>query len=426
MKARLLAPVQTARTPIAADRLIRNAKPHAKAYEIALGIGGLSATIAADGVAKTLYWRGKLGKRVIRVRLGNYPDKTIAEALNDAREAQSAARNGKDPNLAKRLKKDKADAPATIREAAERFKTEHLDANRGDRWRAEAWRILDVDALPEIGKYRLADVKRAQLTALVARKAASLRSRGLTGVAANRLVAVLGRFFRFCADKGWVEANPAVRLPKPVEKEPERDRVLSEGELGAVWNALANGEAGPVYSQILALLALTGCRVSEIAGLRRADVDLDGGTIRIVKGKTKESARMLPVGPTARAMLVEIVESADTTGRLFSAPEGGSVEPQAISKAVRALRARLGQERWTPHDLRRTLISALHEAGFGEGVIRRIAGHTATDVHGAVYDRSKRLESVGKALAHYESHVLSCAAAVGAARESNVVALRAS
>jgi integrase len=222
-------------------------------------------------------------------------------------------------------------------------------------------------------------------------------------------VAVLGRFFRFGADKGWLETNPAIRLPKAVE-EVSRERVLSAAELGAIWNALFDGEGHAVYSQILALLALTGCRVSEIASLRREDIDLDAGTIKIAKGKTKDAARELPVGDTARAMLVKIAKSADPNGPLFSAPGGGAIDVPTVGKAARRLCARLQYPRWTPHDLRRTLISELHEAGFGEGIIRRLAGHTAKDVHDSVYDRSKRLESIRKALEHYENHILDCAA----------------
>ena len=409
---------------------------------MALGLGGLSAVIGADGATKTLYWRGKLDKRVIRKQLGNYPDMTVADALEAARAARSAARNGKDPNLEERRKREGADAPVTVRKAAELFKDKHLDAKRGERWRAEAWRILQREVVPErggLGATQLTDVTRAQLTALVDRKAATLKKRGRTGIAANRLAAVLGRFFSFCADKGWIDSNPAARLPKPVE-EAKRERVLSAAELGEIWNALPNAEGPDVYSKILALLMLTGCRVSEIASLQRENVDLAAGAIKFAKGKTKDAARVLPVGPTARSMLASIVEGADSSGRLFSTkrrrgwkytPDEAArkainvaIDVPTVGKAARALCARLGHARWTPHDLRRTLISELHEAGFGEGIVRRLAGHTAKGVHDAVYDRSKRLESIRNALEHYENHVLKCAADVEKAGDSNVVTMR--
>lgn len=187
----------------ALDRTLRTAKPRAIAYDLALD-GGLSARIAADGKTKTLYWRGKMAGRVTRFRLGNYPDMTLQEAAAKALEVRSAIRNGEDPNLEARRKKAGSDSPVTVREAAERFKVEHLAAKVGQRWEKEAGRILDKDIVPKIGATRLGLVKREDLTTLVAKKAAALKKRKRTGIAANRIVALLGRFFGFCADKGWI------------------------------------------------------------------------------------------------------------------------------------------------------------------------------------------------------------------------------
>jgi integrase len=246
-------------------------------------------------------------------------------------------------------------------------------------------------------------------------------------------VAVLGRFFGFCTDKGWLEVNPAIRLPKPVS-EVKRERVLSRTELGEAWNALQEALRGEgampiVYPRVLALLAVTGCRASEITGLRRKSVDLDNGTIEIVAGKTAASNRILPVGPTARALLVKAIEAMGESpapdALLFPMPRaGGVIDSYDISKAARVLVADLKHRRWTPHDLRRTLVTQAHELGIDGDVVRRIAGHVGVDVHAAVYDRSRQLDKVRDALAQYEAFVLACAAGVEQ-KESNVVSLRA-
>ena len=209
---------------------------------------------------------------------------------------------------------------------------------------------------------------------------------------------------------------------------------MSAAELGVVWSALmrevsGGGERPLAYSRILALLVLTGCRVSEITGLRIENVDLAAGSIAIAKGKTKDATRVLSLGSTARVLLAGAVEAAK--GRLpgehlFSAPRSdGPVDPHDISKAARALVADLGQQPWTPHDLRRSLVSQLHEMGFQEGIVRKLVGHTAKNVHDAVYDRSQQLEKIWDALTQYENYVSACAAETEKASESNVVALRA-
>jgi integrase len=414
---------------------LRDAKSGDKAYDLALS-GGLSALIATNGEA-VFYWRGVINGKSSRVRLGSYDAQgksglNLATARAKVREIKDMRANGDDPRLAAKRKAAGADAPATVREAAERFKGEHLDAKRGERWRVEAWRILSKDVLGAKGlaDYPLADVSTADLSSIVARKAKALRSAGRKGVAANRLVAVLSRFFRFCEGKGWIASSPAVRLEKPAVEKP-RDRILGDDELGLLWSALRKGNAlkHAVYSDILSLLVLTGARVSEIATLRLGDVDLSTGLIRLAErgGKTADAKRTLPVGPTARAMLAALVDRAagQAADALFVSPAGGALDPHEVSKAAGGLVQRLGCDGFTPHDLRRTLISHLHEADFNEGIIRRLAGHKARDVHDSVYNRSERLEKVRDALEQYERHVVACASALEKSNANNVVALRA-
>jgi integrase len=415
----------------AADLALRNAKPKATSYEIPLG-GGLSARIAADGSAKTIYWRGKKDGRVIRVKLGHYPDMTIRQAADAALKVHSSVRNGVDPNLKARRDAANGGIPVTVREAAERFVAEHLGVKVGARWQAEAKRLLTVDILPTLGSYRLGDIGRTDLTSLVDKKAAALRKQGNSGIAANRVVAVLARFFGWCADKGWLAASPAIRLPKPVV-EVKRDRVLSPVELGEAWIALQDAQRDAsmplAYARVLALLMLTGARASEITSLRRGAVDLGGGSITIESGKTAASRRVLPLPATARPLLASTIEDIDTDAPgalLFPMPRArGQIPSLDISKAARVLVERLGHKRWTPHDLRRTLITGLHELDVDGDVARRVAGHVGPDIHASVYDRSRQLDKVRDALTAYEGFVLKCAAKVGKSSESNVFALRA-
>ena len=262
-----------------------------------------------------------------------------------------------------------------MREAAERFKVEHLDVKDGKGWAAEAWRLLSRDVFDAIGDYRPGDVTTADLSALVARKARALRRDGHKGVLANRLVAVLSRFFRFCEAKGWIETSPAVRLEKPAVEKP-RERFLSDDELGLVWRALRDDGSTPrVYTDILSLLMLTGARMSEIASLRACDVDLSTGVVKLAEfgGKTADAKRALPIGPAARALLARLVGDAGDrppTAPLFWSPTGRALDTHAVDRACRALVERLGCASFTPDDLRRSLVTHLHESDqFAEGII---------------------------------------------------------
>ena len=218
----------------------------------------------------------------------------------------------------------------------------------------------------------------------------------------------------------------------------KRDRVLFTIELSRKLGCPSGRSndalnAHMCYSaRVLALLMLTGTRASEITSLRRGAVDLDGGSLTIGAGKTAASKRVLPLPATARALLASTTESMDTDAPdalLFPMPRarGGIPGYRCIRKARtrRTIGRALGAWRWTPHDLRRTLITGLHELGVDGDVTRRVAGHVGPDIHASVYDRSRQLDKVRDALTAYEGFVLNCAAKVGKSSESNVVALRA-
>ena len=181
-----------------------------------------------------------------------------------------------------------------------------------------------------------------------------------------------------------------------------------------------------VYARALLLLMLTGCRASEITGLRRGAVDLESGKVEIVAGKTKKAKRDLPLGLAARALLINAVaalpKGGDGGAHLFTMPRGhlmgktasrtraaGAIDARDLSKSARRLVMALGHKRWTPHDFRRTLVTRLHEEGIDDGVVRRIAGHVGGDVHAATYDRSRQLDKVRAALTEYERYILKCA-----------------
>ena len=76
------------------------------------------------------------------------------------------------------------------------------------------------------------DITRRDVKALLNR----ILERGAP-IAANRTLALISKIFNYSVEEEVVEANPAYRLQRPAE-ERERERVLSEGEIRAVWATL--------------------------------------------------------------------------------------------------------------------------------------------------------------------------------------------
>ena len=88
-------------------------------------------------------------------------------------------------------------------------------------------------------------------------------------IAADRARAALSAFFGWAIREGLCEANPVIGTNKAAELK-SRERVLSDLELTAIWQALPDND----YGKIVRLLILTGQRREEIGGLRWSEIDM--------------------------------------------------------------------------------------------------------------------------------------------------------
>lgn len=408
-----------------ADRTLRTLKPRAAAYTQAIG-DGILCRVSPNGT-RVLELRARLNGTLQRFRLGHYPATTISEAAAKAADYRAMLRNGMSPKIAEQRAAGH-DLPRNLNEAASRFIKGYLEIKAGETWAAEAARLLRQEVLPKLGAHPLGQLHRTDFTALIEDKARALRAKGKKGIAANRLAAVLSKFLGWCAQQGWVTGDLGSRLPKPA-KEQAKDRILSasdsNNELGVIWSALAEAADGPIlpsHARIMQLLAITGARCSEITNLTTADVDLKAGTIAITDGKTDASNRVLPMTPVTRAIIEARVAQVGQ-GLLFPGPRlGRLIASNEISRTCRAMVKRLKLSPFTPHDLRRTAISIMAEAGIDGDIRRRITGHQAPDIHGRVYDRALRLEEMKAALLKIENAY--AAAATAAAPSGSVINLK--
>ncbi|MEJ1933877.1 integrase family protein, partial [Nostoc sp. NIES-2111] len=306
------------------DKVVRGLKPGLKQYEHALG-SGLSVRVSPSGT-KQFRLALKLGGKTKRLPLGFYGPGgvTLTEALSKATELRTLAKSGADPTLkTKRAKLGaSAEAPVTVAELVERWADGPLQ-KAGGRWRAEARRIADKDVVPKLGGWRITDVTKADLAALVSTKAK------VAPVAANRLAAVLGGLFNHAELMGWLPVSPAVRLPRPTNERP-RERVLSAEEVREAWALLQQAIHGagpilPVHARVLALLLLTGARSEEVSRLTLGQFDQEGSAISIGT-KTDASRRTLPLGPVARGLVQDAIRASaakDPADLLFPQPEAG-------------------------------------------------------------------------------------------------------
>jgi integrase len=224
-------------------------------------------------------------------------------------------------------------------------------------------------------------------------------------VTASRARAALSAFFVWAMKRGHCDSNPvaATEDPGPAQA---RERVLSDSELAAIWNACLDDD----YGKIVRLLILTGCRREEIGGLRWSEITpLSPRSIVLPKERTKNKhTHNLPLLELAQA-IIDSVPQMVGRDHLFGERSTGGFGAWWRAKA--ALDARLGNAvgAWRLHDIRRTVATRMADIGVLPHVIETVLNHTSGHKRGVagIYNLSPYKNEVKIALAKWEDHLRS-------------------
>src|SRR5437879_3962125 len=161
---------------------------------------------------------------------------------------------------------------------------------------------------PLIGTRRVKDLVKADVNKVLkdimaGKTRVSVKTKKLRGKAvvrggagtATRTVGLLGGILTYAVEAGIIESNPAHGIRKP--RDNVRKRRLSEAEyriLGRMLRDAAKQEKYATIVDIVRQLALTGCRCSEMIGLKWTEADTESSCLRLEDSKEGESIR--PIG----------------------------------------------------------------------------------------------------------------------------------
>ena len=188
--------------------------------------------------------------------------------------------------------------------------------------------------------------------------------------AANRAFEIL-RAMMFRAEEWGLrerDTNPCLGIAKNLRK--KLARFLDAEELGRLGHTLDTREAQwPEAVAAVRLLALTGCRRSEVLDLRWRDIGEDAINLR----DSKTDPHAAPLGEAARAHIAALSGARDPDAYLFPryAEARGQSSLIACWRAVCA-DAKLGSLRL--HDLRHTAASQAVMAGENLPLVGKLLG----------------------------------------------------
>ena len=387
-----------------------------------LTLPGFGIRLSASGV-RTWVVRYRHGRKQRRLRLGNFPPMSLADARKQATRRLNAVDEGKDPAAEKTAARE----ASTFGELAALYLLKHAPKKRSA---DEDRRIMERELLPRLRAFHARDVKRADVIALldeIALRPAPIMS--------NRVLALLRKLYNFGIERGLLELNPCA-LVKPAGVETRRERVLSPEELRGLWRGLggeyikggkvrsskahgaegdaetrateAGEEAGEGLSLVAAvrLMLLTAQRRGEVLRMRWDEITEDAPESPApapAEGEKKEPrfswtipaasakngrAHRVPLSPEALEVLESLPRSGVWVlpGRLVD--ENGKPREHVtnVERAIDRARDRQKLEHFTPHDLRRTAASSMTALGIPRLTVKKILNHVDRDVTG-IYDR---------------------------------------
>ena len=412
------------------DSSIAGLKPATARYEARdQQVPGLRVVVFPSGTKSFIYRYRHLG-RYRKLTIGG-AEIGIAEARKLARKASGQVASDHDPADAKRAAK--AAAKDRIDVAFAEFMAKHNRTKRGVpvrmTTRIETGRLLGLK--PERGEWIktgngvLSRWSGKPMHAITKGAVIALLDDIATDapVKANRTLAALRTFFRWCITRDKIAADPTngVNDPSP---EIARERVLDDIELAALWRA-AEAEGYP-FGRMVQMLILTGCRRDEVREALWAEFDSGSRTWTIPAHRTKNGhSHELPLSDRVLDLLQDLPRI-QGQGLLFTTTGTTPISGQSRAKGRlhEAMTADLGAEpkHWTLHDCRRTFATGLQRLGFpvefAEACLNHLSG-TRAGVAG-IYGRHDYASEKAQALAAWARHVDQ----VASSKPASVVTLR--
>ncbi|MEE8175560.1 MAG: integrase arm-type DNA-binding domain-containing protein, partial [Gemmatimonadota bacterium] len=367
------------------DRSLRALKTEGQRVEVwDKTLPGFGVRVSETG-RKVFIVRYRAGGKRRRVRVGRYPETSLADARDRARVLLGQVVGGDDPVRAHREGK-------TFGELADIYLERYAKKIKREKSWREDERQLEKDVLPAWRDRPASGITRADVHELLDRIA------DRAPVLANRTRALLSKIFNFGIERDLVSANPVRGMSRPTKERPRR-RVLTDEEIRTLWEALV--DEPPLIAASFKLRLITAQRGGEVLSMRHEDIQGDEWLIPAEHFKS-DRPHLVPLSPQAIAVLEEIGPMAQGSPWVFPA-RGPAGHIQWLSTATTRIRKRTGFH-WTPHDLRRTAATNMTKMGVPRFVVGRVLGHAVHDVTGVydVYDyaaeKRDALESWGERL----------------------------
>jgi integrase len=279
-----------------------------------------------------------------------------------------------------------------------------------DRWASRA--VADITKVDVRGV-----VDEARSTGIPGR---AVKNKKPSGAREREMSGALGGLFNWLLrHRGAVDVDPTAALPG-AQPSAERDRVLTDDELRAVWSAC--DMVNPAFAGVIKVMALTGQRRGEVEGMRWDELSDDCRTWTIPGSRTKnKQTHVVSLSSAVR----ELIGNRDSEKPGFVFTTDGRTHVSGFGKVKDRIDTVVKfKAPWRFHDLRRTAVTGMAEIGIQPHIIEAVINHKSGHKGGiaGIYNKAEYAEPKRKALERWAMHV---AAVVTGTKDDTVVPLRA-
>ncbi len=442
-------------------------------------VRGLQLRVTKAGIKTwTFRYRRQSDAQLQRLTLGLFPVMGLAEARTRALEEGTKAARGGDPADEVKRRKE-AD---TFKELADDWLERHAVPNKGAKAVRDDRSMLERHILPEIGKMKIAEIRKRDVLRMLDVVVAKSDTRGPDSKTRgkqkrnekkpekpkaprrlshrpNRVFELTRAIFRWAVSRDILQIDPTYMLKAPIKREKERERVLDPDEIRRLWSVLdrapvvRRGNKGVPRGQsvlgpddvpmtkavalVLKLALATGQRIGEVSGIHKSELNLEGPLpMWMIPGERCKNgkANRVPLSPIAVSLIKQAIALNETSVWVFPGALGddSAMDPHAPTKAVERARKMIAIGDFRAHDLRRTAATGMAEAGINPHTISLVLNHISArkgTITGRVYvqysyDREKRdaLLAWGTRLVEILAETAARSDVGGAAHVENVAA----
>lgn len=390
------------------DLACRNARcPSDKRFKRITDSGGLYLEVTAAG-SKLWRWKYRVAGVEKRMAFGAYPDVPLASrvqagvTIKGARELRDDARAllaaGSDPGQVRRDLKIAAQVAADNSFATVALQWwDHWRPTKTARHADYVLVRLKADVLPDLGPRPVTELSAMDFV----RVAKAIEGRGAAELA-RRSLQVCSMILRYAVAHGLAERNPVADV-KPLDILQPRVVVnfarVTADDLPALLRKMAGYEGTTAVRSVLALMALTFVRTSELIQARWQEFDMAGAVWTIPADRTgrkgtvgNRRAHIVPLSTQALDVL-NVLRTAQGDEQcvgdaLVFRNERDPTKPMSNGAILAALRRMGYARRMTGHGFRGVASTALNEMGYRPDVIEAQLSHVLGDRTRAAYNHA--------------------------------------